>query len=647
VAEPSTQAERYLVLGTAGHIDHGKTSLIRALTGIDCDTLEEEKQRGITINLGFAHLELADGTQLGIVDVPGHARFIRNMVAGAAGIDIVMLVVAADDGVMPQTREHIAIAQLLGVKTGLVALNKADLVDADLLELAQADVEDLLRGTFLAGCPIIPVSAVTGQGLDELKATLQTLAAAVPMRASVGYFRMPVDRSFSVKGAGTVVTGTTLSGQVKLDDELELLPGKRKARVRGLQVHGATVTSSGPGHRTAINLAGIDKDDISRGNVLITPATLEPTYMLDVQAEMLAGSYTPLSYGSEVLLHIGTEELAAKCYPLDSEQALPGERLLAQLRFGQELAVAAGDRFILRSSEGDATIGGGRVLDAHPLKHVRNKQHVAIRLTDLAATSGDLAAAVQYEISKAQYGVERVKLQRLLNLGDTALIAVLAELKSSEAGLVEARAGQQTILLLKPQQERITKTCLQAINEYHTANPLLKRGLGLNELEKYLKSKNAVVPSAAIAQCLDAEVTAGRLISVGQTYALPRPEPSLSPKDQRALAVLRVKLNESAAPPQPEDFTSELEVQRPRIKLLLDYLEERGEIVFTEGLYFGHEIVERCEHYLRLHFKQADGISVSDFNQLTGSSRKYGMPLLRHFEQTGLLKRDGDVRRLA
>ena len=641
------QAERYLVLGTAGHIDHGKTSLIRALTGIDCDTLEEEKQRGITINLGFAHLGLADGTQLGIVDVPGHARFIRNMVAGAAGIDLVMLVVAADDGVMPQTREHLAIAQLLGVKAGLVALNKADAVDSDLLELAQADVEDLLQGTFLAGCPVISVSAITGQGLDELKAKLQELADSVPDRATSGHFRMPVDRSFSVKGAGTVVTGTTLSGQVKLDDELELLPGKRKARVRGLQVHGDAVTRVGPSHRTAINLAGIDKDDITRGDVLITPGTLETSYMLDVQAQMLPGGYTPLSYGSEVLLHIGTEELAAKCYPLDCEQALPGERLLAQLRFGLELAVAAGDRFILRSSEGDETIGGGRVLDAHPLKHVRSKEHVAIQLTDLAETSGDVAAAVQYEISKAQYGVERSKLARLLHLSESALGPALEELRAGGAGLLEARAGQQVILLLKPQQERIGKACKQALTEFHAANPLLMRGLGLNELEKYLRSRNAVVPPAAIAQCLDAEVAAGRLIAIAQTYAMPRPEPNLSPKDQRSLAAIKARLNESATPTQPDEFTGELEVQRSRVKALLDYLEERGEIVFTEGLYFGKDIIESCEHYLRLHFKNTDGISVSDFNQLVGSSRKYGMPLLRHFEQSGLLKRDGDMRRLA
>jgi selenocysteine-specific elongation factor len=647
VADAAGQAERYLVLGTAGHIDHGKTSLIRALTGIDCDTLEEEKQRGITINLGFAHLTLADGTQLGIVDVPGHARFIRNMVAGAAGIDLVMLVVAADDGVMPQTREHLAIAQLLGVKTGLVALNKADLVDADLLELAQADVEDLLRGTFLAGCPVIPVSAATGQGLAELQDALQALAGTVSERGSSGYFRMPVDRSFSVKGAGTVVTGTTLSGQVKLDDELELLPGKRKARVRGLQVHGVAAAQVGPGHRAALNLAGIDKDAIARGDVLITPGTLEPTYMLDVQAQMLPGGYAPLSYGSEVLLHIGTEELAAKCYPLDCEQALPGGRLLAQLRFGEELAVAASDRFILRSSEGDETIGGGRVLDAHPLKHVRNKQHVAARLSDLAATSGDLAAAVQYEISKGQYGIERAKLQRLLNLGEAQLDAALTELRAGQAGLVEARAGQQVLLLLRPQQERIAKTCAQAIAEYHAANPLLMRGLGLNELEKHLKSKDASVPSAAIAQCLDAEVAARRMAAVGQTYALPRPEPSFSPKDQRALATLKARLNESATPPQPEDFTGELEVQRARLKALLDYLEERGAIVFTEGLYFGKDVIERCEQLLRQHFQDANGISVSDFNQLVGSSRKYGMPLLRYFETSGLLKRDGDMRRLA
>ena len=338
-----------LVMGTAGHIDHGKTTLVRALTGIDCDRLGEERRRGITIELGFAHLDLPDGSRLGIVDVPGHEKFVKNMVAGAAGLDFVMLVIAADEGVMPQTREHLEICSLLGIRRGLVALTKTDMVDGDWLELVMDDLSGFLEGTFLEDAPVVPVSAQSGQGLDELKVCLAEVAASCVSTRRMDLFRLPVDRVFSMKGHGTVVTGTLVSGRLAVNDPVMAYPGGKEGKVRSIQWHGATVEKADAGQRTAVNLHGLEMDDLQRGDVLAGAGTLFPATGIDVELTLLASAHRGLKHRKEFHFHLGSREFLGRIYLPEAEQLEPGKTAVCQIRFDEPVCAVFGDRFVIRS----------------------------------------------------------------------------------------------------------------------------------------------------------------------------------------------------------------------------------------------------------------------------------------------------------
>ena len=363
---------RHVVVGTAGHIDHGKSSLVLALTGIDPDRLKEEKERGITIDIGFAHLELEDGLTLGIVDVPGHERFVKNMLAGVGGIDLVMLVIAADEGVMPQTREHLAICQLLRVRSGLVVLTKADLAEPEWLELVQEDVRSFLRGTFLDGAPILPVSAKTGQGLPALREALRTLARAVPSRGTDATFRLPIDRVFTIRGFGTVVTGTVAAGLLALDERVEVYPRGLQAKVRGIQTHGRPVSTAAAGQRAAVNLQGVERAAIERGDVLSLPGLLQPTYMLDATCELLADAPAPLRTRQRVRFHVGTSEVMARVHPVAGVAIEPGQAGYVQFRLEAPVVALPRDRYVIRSYSPMVTIGGGELLDVAPSKARRS-----------------------------------------------------------------------------------------------------------------------------------------------------------------------------------------------------------------------------------------------------------------------------------
>ena len=355
---------KQVILGTAGHIDHGKTTLIKGLTGIDTDRLKEEKERGITIELGFAHLSLPSGQVLGIVDVPGHEKFVKNMVAGATGIDIVALVIAADEGVMPQTREHLEICQLLRVKRGLVVLTKVDMVDQEWIELVKDDVSSFLAGTFLADAPILEVSAVTGKGLQELTDLLDAMVKEVPEREAGNFFRLPVDRVFTMKGFGTVITGTTMSGSIKTGDEVTVYPQGLESRIRGIQVHNMEVNEVSAGLRTAINLQGLEKEELQRGNVVATKDSLRQTRMVDVVFHLLASAPRKLKNRSIVRFHAGTAEIISTIVLLDRDELTPGQTCFAEIRLEEPTAVMSHDRYVLRSYSPVRTIGGGEILNA-------------------------------------------------------------------------------------------------------------------------------------------------------------------------------------------------------------------------------------------------------------------------------------------
>ena len=421
---------KHVIIGTAGHVDHGKTLLVKALTGIDTDRLVEEKKRGITIELGFAHLDFDDGTQAGIVDVPGHEKFIKNMLAGAGGIDLAMLVVAADEGFMPQTVEHLGILQLLGIREGVVVITKTDMVDGEWVEMVKEDVKEQVRGTFLEGKPIYPVSAYTGEGIRELREALKALVAQVQEKSLRTPFRLPIDRVFSVDGFGTVVTGTLIEGAVTVGDDAAIMPDGLECRVRNLQVHGSDVKTAYAGQRVAMNLAGVKKTDITRGDTIAKPGSMRVSLMLDVRLQNLKNSQRTIVNGSQVHLYHGSAVRLAKVVLLERDALQPGESAYAQLRMTEEIATRQGDRFVIRFYSPLETIGGGVILDDHPYRHKRNDAQV-LRMLAVKESGSDDDKLVQ---AVAEYGTELVPLKKLadrLSMDASELEASLEDLCGS------------------------------------------------------------------------------------------------------------------------------------------------------------------------------------------------------------------------
>ncbi|MGB4594250.1 MAG: selenocysteine-specific translation elongation factor, partial [Coriobacteriia bacterium] len=453
-----------LVLGTAGHIDHGKSSLVRALTGTDPDRLPEEKERGVTIELGFARLELPSGRSMGVVDVPGHEKFVRQMVAGATGIDVVMLVVAADDGVMPQTREHLAIIDLLGVPKGVVALTKADLADEDWIELVTEDIRQLLVGTSIEGAPIVPVSSKTGAGLPELLAAIDEVATEAEARQSKLPMRLPVDRVFTIAGAGTVVTGTLWSGSAAKDDAVEVYPGGKRGRIRSVQMHGAQVDRANAGNRVALNIAGLERDEIDRGDIIAEPGSLTVTDRIDAYVTYLPSEEKPFESGARVHVHHGTREVLGRVLLMDADILRPGERGYAQLRLEEPLAPRYDDRFIIRSYSPMWTIGGGVVLDVLPPRRTRLKPHER-ELLDALVAHDLFGAAIGLLASRA---LPMTSAQVAAALGVTRA-GVADDL--NKASLERLKVGTETYFVTPEAQDGLLAALERELIAFHDANP--------------------------------------------------------------------------------------------------------------------------------------------------------------------------------
>ncbi len=480
-----TVSERFLhpiILGTAGHIDHGKTSLIKALTGVDTDRLKEEKARGITIELGFASLTLPNGQKIGIVDVPGHERFVRHMLAGATGMDLVALIIAADEGVMPQTREHLEICQLLQVKIGLVVLTKVDLVEEEWLELVEEDVHNFLKGTFLEEAPIVRFSAVTGQGKMEFLEILEKLSANIQFKPITGIFRLPVDRVFTIKGFGTVVTGTAISGRVRVGDLVEIYPPQFKARVRNIQMHDENVEEAVAGSRTAINLQGIDKLDIERGMVVATPEALLASPRLDARLDILPSAGRPLKNRREIRLHTGTSEELATIILLSQDELAPGESGLVQFRLTTPLAVKPFDRFVIRNVSPALTIGGGHFLHINPPKHRRLQENIIQGLEFLEKCSEAERIAFYLRESGAA-GLSQPELIKLLSLNNTEVDPILKNMvKTGQIILYDLENNRY---VLKAEVKELQNQAAQFLQKFHQSQPL-KLGLSKEELRRRL-----------------------------------------------------------------------------------------------------------------------------------------------------------------
>jgi selenocysteine-specific elongation factor len=629
-------AARHVVVGTAGHIDHGKTSLVRALTGIDTDRLPEEKARGITIDLGFAFLEEPGQPTIEIVDVPGHERFVKNMLAGVGGIDLAMLVIAADEGVMPQTREHLAICSLLHIKAGLVALTKVDLVEPDWLELVKDDVASLVRGTFLQGAPILPVSARTGQGLGELKVALAQLASAVPERASDQLPRLPIDRVFTVKGFGTVVTGTLMAGRLAIDDRVEVFPRAAQAKVRGLQTHGRPVPEARAGQRTAINLQGLERAAIDRGDVVGLAGTLVSSLLVDGTLELLKDAPRPVKSRDRVRFHAGTSEIMARVLLLDRAELTPGERAFARFRLEAPLVALPGDRFVVRSYSPMVTIGGGTLLDIDPPRFKRKAPALVAHLALLER--GSPAETLEEHVRHVGIsGVRVAALSGRVPFGPERVRAVLAELQAAGRILAVDRDWY-----LHPESfARLRGLAVTALEQFHRANPL-KPGMSREELRGRAGSADERVFSFLLST-LDAE---GVVRAERDKVRLASHEVRLSPEQQRVVARLEEEfLKAEAAPPSAEEALGRLGLTGDEEHELFQVLVGSRTLVrVKESLFFHARALETIQDKLVALLRERKEIGPGDIKDLLGISRKYAIPLLEYFDGRRVTARVGERR---
>ena len=632
---------KQIILGTAGHIDHGKTSLIKAVTGTDTDRLKEEKERGITIELGFAALDLPGGQHLGIVDVPGHEKFIKNMVAGATGIDIVVMIIAADEGVMPQTREHMDICTLLGVKYGMVAVTKIDMVDEEWLELALEDIRDFVRGTFLEDAPVAAVSSTTGKGIPEFINILDALAAKIPDRPPSDLFRLPIDRVFTMKGFGTVITGTLISGRVQVGDTIMIYPSGITSKVRGIQVHNKSTDEAGSGMRTAINFQGLEKEAIQRGEVLSKPNTLEASFMVDVSLHYLADVKKPLKNRTRVRFHTGTSEVLGNLILLDREELAPGNDTVAQLRLDTPVALVKDDRFVIRSYSPISTVGGGKVLNPIPLKHKRLKPDAVEALKALDHLVPE--SVISFHVEAAGYrGVSFAHLKIMTNLSDKALETVLQGLQSKRTIIQVDKENR--IYFHNTCFEQLKKDTRRQLVDYHKANSL-KPGMSKEELKTkfppLLTSKlfnltlNQMIKEKEIAQEENIIRLASHKVSLGGKQA--------DVKDK----ILRTYLNTGLQPPYFKELAKSLDIDAKRAKDVLMHLVAEGAIVkVKEELYFHAAAINMLKKKL-VNFLQAQGqVTTPQFKEMTGVSRKYVIPLAEYFDSTSVTLRVGDVRKL-
>lgn len=620
---------RHLVVGTAGHIDHGKSSLVRALTGIDPDRLAEEKERGITIDLGFADLDLGGGFVASFVDVPGHERFVRHMVAGAAGVDAVLLVVAADDGVRPQTREHLAICSLLGVRDGVVALTKADLVEADLAEVAALEVRELLRGSFLASAPFVRVSARSGDGIEALRGALKDLFARVPERETAGLPRLPVDRSFVMKGFGTVVTGTLVAGRLREGDDVEVLPGGKRGRIRGLQVHRARVPEAKAGQRTAVNVQGLDRDDVPRGSTVTVPGALLSTRRIWGRLRWLPEAGEAVRRGGEVRFHQGTCERAAKVRVLGE---LPDGTCDVEILLDGETVLLPGDRFILRRPAPVDTVGGGEVLDIRP------PSRRARRPARASALGSDPDEGILARLARAG-PAGRSRSELAAEMGLTASDLDVRVDRLSAEGLLVARSG---LLVDSEAWGSVGERVRRLLAAFHEAEPL-RPGMSREEL----RSQSARAMPQDVWRSLLQDLAGGGILRLaGERVALASHRVVLSDADLVVARRIEGRFREAGLdPPEAEDvLRAEGGEKAGRI---LDLLQADGRLVrIRDGRWFHADAIEDLVRKLRGFARTSRTIDVAAFKDLAGVTRKNAIPLLEHLDAERVTRRVGNAREI-
>jgi len=628
------------VIGTAGHVDHGKSTLIRALTGIDPDRLQEEKERGMTIDLGFAWLQLPNGLEVSIVDVPGHERFIHNMLAGVGGIDIALLVIAADEGVMPQTREHVAILDLLGISNAVVALTKRDLVDDDWLDLVQADVEDFLKlkGTSLRGAPIVPCSATTGAGLDELVSVLQDLLARERARPNTGRPRLPIDRVFTVAGFGTVITGTLIDGELHLGQELEVQPGGLRTRVRGLQSHRKKLESIPAGTRTAVNLGGLAVEDLRRGQVLTAPGLLKPTRAVDARLRLIREA-SAIRHNTEVSFHTGAAETLGKLALLDRDELQPGDEAWVQIRLQDEVALARGDLFVLRLPSPSMTIGGGSIVEPHARRHRRRQTTVLQQLEVLAQGTPE---EIVLDRLRAREPADVESLVTRTGLAAAETRTALGNLvRSHEVLVLDSTNGSvhmdgRSFVVSFAGWERLSSQVSTLLGAFHRSYPL-RRGLPKEELRTRLGAE----PRLFVRE-LERLKADGLATEDGPFVRLTSHSVSFSSAQEKQISVVLDVLREAGvAPPDRSDLESSLGVSGE----LVDALIAQGRLVeVAAGLLYDRDTLSSIVEQIRADISEHGPRTVAQIRDLLDASRKYALALVNYTDEHKITRRVGDER---
>ena len=627
-----------IILGTAGHIDHGKTALVKALTGIDADRLEEEKRRGITIDLGFAHLELAapsgEKLRLGFIDVPGHERFVRNMLAGVGGIDLVLMVIAADESIKPQTREHFEICRLLSIPRGITVITKADLVDEDTLSVVRMEIEDFVRGSFLdvSRSPVVAVSALKGTGLDELKREIIRLSAEVPARDTEALLRLPIDRVFTMKGFGAVVTGTLIAGKVRKEEEVEVFPSRKRARVRGVQVHGSLTDQAIAGQRTALNLAGIQMEELARGMTLASPGAFEPTQRLEVQISLLRDA-RPLKNRARVHLHAFASETIAEVALHGVTELKPGATSFAQLRTAEPLLLLPGDRAILRQFSPVITIGGAVVLDAFPLP--RQKQDALQSFLQILSTGTRQETLLARIARRGHEGLSVAAAVRETGLKQSVLQPIITSLIQQKQII---QVGE--FLLSSEAVQKTREKLIAALEAFHKANPLVA-GISKEELREKLDLHQTVM-EALLAQLMrdkKAEVSGEQVRLAGRGVELKDEEAKAKEQIEKAFADAGLKV------PLMKEVLDKLPIDKARAqKLVTLLLRDRVLIKLADDLVFHHAALQGLRQVMATQKAKTPKIDVPTFKDLIGVTRKYAIPLLEYLDQQRITRRVGDER---
>jgi selenocysteine-specific elongation factor len=628
------------IIGTAGHIDHGKTSLIKALTGQDTDRLKEEKERGISIDLGFAHFDLPDGTQAGVVDVPGHERFIKNMLAGAHGIDLVLFTVAADDGVMPQTEEHLDIVHLLGVKMAIFAITKADLVSAERIQDVEEEIKILTLGTLLEDAPIVAVSSVTGQGLPELKELISRKLKSGDKPAPSGYFRLPVDRAFVMQGHGVVVTGTALSGEVKTGDHVRCLPGGELFRVRSLQVHGRAVNVAGWGQRVALNLSGPERASIERGHVICHEKLTLTSDRFDAFLEVRPAATKGVKNHQRIRVHLGTAERLAKIILLGAEDKVaPKESTYCQITLSEPLLALRNDHFIVRDETARKTLAGGIVIHPWARKHRRREPELKNRLESLH--SGDITRLTEGFLNESgDFAMPLEAIHQFLNLQEDGVRTHLDRIP----GLRAFNAEGERVYTTDSKWQRLKDTILATLSEFHKTHPLVP-GMDMEELRGKLPYALSAKIFRAVLDTLLSDKTIAKEENLLRTAAhrvqLGSQEKSLMDKIKKVLG------EQPMTPPDLKEIEKQLGVGRNKLTEVIRLLERDGSVIrVTTDLYYLSSTVDQVRAVLKKYLSDKGEISAASFRDLINSSRKYTIPLLEYFDREGVTLRIGDVRRL-